>query len=189
MDDNNINLRLIEKVEQLESRYGRKFSNTQKILLSTDGSITAILDVLYGKIDFTTIEQHIEKASKEVAEHLNIKEGNEVASRIILMHKGNKPLIHALSYIPLERLSEDMELDLRSGEIPIGRILKKYQVESRREIKNIHIEKPNKFIKEIFNTDEDVLTRDYDIIKDGKIFMWIEEIFPVSYFNENISEY
>ena len=48
MDDNNINLRLIEKVDKLESSYGRKFSNTQKILLSTDGSITAILDVLYG---------------------------------------------------------------------------------------------------------------------------------------------
>lgn len=189
MDDNNINLRLIEKVDKLESSYGRKFSNTQKILLSTDGSITAILDVLYGKIDFTTIKQHIEKASKEVAEHLKIEEGNEVASRIILMHKEDKPLIHALSYIPLERLSKDMEFDLRSGEIPIGRILKKYEVESRREIKNIHIEKPNKYIEEIFNTDEDVLTRDYDIIKNGEIFMWIEEIFPISYFNENISDY
>ncbi len=189
MDDNNINLRLIEKVERLENTYGRKFSNTQKILLSTDGSITAILDVLYGKIDFTTIEQHIEKSSKDVAEHLNIEEGNEVASRIILMHKDDKPLIHALSYIPIERLTEDMEKDLRSGAIPIGRILKKYQVESRREIKNIHIERPNKYIEEIFNTNEDVLTRDYDIIKDREVFMWIEEIFPVSYFNENISDY
>ena len=49
-DKNEANKRLIEKMNDLEEDYGQEFSNTQKILLTTDGSITAILDVLYGKI-------------------------------------------------------------------------------------------------------------------------------------------
>ena len=44
---NEANKRLIEKINDLEKDYGQKFSNTQKILLTTDGSITAILDVRY----------------------------------------------------------------------------------------------------------------------------------------------
>ena len=62
-EDNNINVRLIEKINNLEESYGKTFSNTQKILLSTDGSITAILDVLYGKISLDTLQQHGNEAA------------------------------------------------------------------------------------------------------------------------------
>ena len=53
--DNDINVRLIEKINQVEEKYNQNFSNTQKILMTTDGSITAILDVLYGKIALKTL--------------------------------------------------------------------------------------------------------------------------------------
>ena len=72
-EDNNINVRLIEKINNLEESYGKTFSNTQKILLSTDGSITAILDVLYGKISLDTLEQHVEESTEENAELVNIE--------------------------------------------------------------------------------------------------------------------
>ena len=61
---NDANKRLIEKIDELENSYTKNFSNTQKILLTTDGSITAILDVLYGKIMLSTLEQHFEDADK-----------------------------------------------------------------------------------------------------------------------------
>ena len=64
-DKNEANKRLIEKINDLEKDYGQTFSNTQKILLTTDGSITAILDVLYGKITLDTLDQHLEKADEE----------------------------------------------------------------------------------------------------------------------------
>ena len=48
MNKNEANKRLIEKINTVEDSYPKNFSNTQKILLTTDGSITAILDVLYG---------------------------------------------------------------------------------------------------------------------------------------------
>ena len=42
IEKNEANKRLIEKINQVEEGYIKDFSNTQKILLTTDGSITAI---------------------------------------------------------------------------------------------------------------------------------------------------
>ena len=50
---NEANRDIMDKISRVEEEYGKTFSNTQKILLTTDGSITAILDVLYGKITLT----------------------------------------------------------------------------------------------------------------------------------------
>ncbi len=180
--DNNINVRLIEKINQIEDKYDKKFSNTQKILLTTDGSITAILDVLYGKIDLKTLDQHFEHANEESARYVNINKGDQVNYREIIMHKENQPLIYAISYIPIKRLSKEIKEDLIRADIPIGRILKKYNIESRREIKTIAIEKASDKLNKIYNTDEDFLVRDYTIIKDGEILMWIKEFFPITYF-------
>ena len=100
------------------------------------------------------------------------------------MHKDEQPLIYAISHIPLYRCSEEICSDLIRADIPIGRILKNYRIESRREINNIYIEKASDKLKEIFNTDEEMLARDYVIISNNEILMWIKEIFPISYFKE-----
>ena len=183
-DKNEANKALIDKINDVEKDYGKTFSNTQKILLTTDGSITAILDVLYGKITLTTIDQHFEDADEEHAKLVNVPVGEEINFREVIMHKGDKPLIYAISHIPLSRCNENICSDLIRADIPIGRILKNYDIESRREINGIYIEKPNDKLKEIFGTDEDMLARDYVIINNDEILMWIKEIFPVSHFTE-----
>ncbi|WP_409200025.1 chorismate lyase [Methanobrevibacter sp. DSM 116169] len=182
---NEANKRLIEKINEVEKNSANKFSNTQKILLTTDGSITAILDVLKGKIDLKTLDQHFQKSNEEVAKLLNIDENEEVNYREVLMHKNDSPLIYAISYIPLKRLNEDFKCDLIRADIPIGRILKKYNIESRREIKSIQIESSNSKLEKIFNTDANLLSREYTIIKDNEVLIWIKEIFPSTYFKEN----
>lgn len=184
MSKNEANRGLIEKIMDLEEQYGKTFSNTQKILLTTDGSITAILDVLYGKITLSTLDQHFEDADKSHAKLVNVDEGEEINYREVIMHREGKPLIYAISHIPLSRCSREVCADLIRADIPIGRILKNYNIESRREINNIFIEKPNDTLKELFETDEDMLARDYVIISNGEILMWIKEVFPVSYFTE-----
>ena len=182
--DNDVNVRLIEKINRVEEEYEKNFSNTQKILMTTDGSITAILDVLYGKIDLKTLEQHFEEATEESASLVNVDAGDEVNYREIVMHKDEQPLIYAVSYIPLKRLTKEIKEDLVRADIPIGRILKKYNIESRREINVIQIEKPSEKLKELYNTEEDFLARDYTIIHTGEILMWIKEFFTVNYFTE-----
>lgn len=181
---NEANRGLIDKINQVEKEYGRNFSNTQKILMTTDGSITAILDVLYGKITLSTLDQHFEDADKDHAKLVNVDEGEEINYREVIMHRDGKPLIYAISHIPLSRCTKDVCADLIRADIPIGRILKNYHIESRREIKNIWIEKPNDTLKELFGTDEDMLARDYVIINQDRILMWIKEVFPISYFTE-----
>jgi chorismate-pyruvate lyase len=184
MSKNDANKRLIDRINDLEQEYGKTFSNTQKILLTTDGSITAILDVLYGKITLTTLDQHFEDADSEHAKLVNVEEGTEINFREVIMNIDGKPLIYAISHIPLARCSKEVCADLIRADIPIGRILKNYHIESRREIRNIFIEKPNDTLKELFGTDEDMLARDYVIINNDEVLMWIKEVFPVSYFTE-----
>ena len=182
IDKNEANKRLIEKINDLETENSKQFSNTQKILLTTDGSITGILDVLYGKITLTTLDQHFEKADAEHAKLVDVNEGTEINFREVIMHKDKKPLIYAISHIPLERCSEDVCADLIRADIPIGRILKNYKIESRREVRKIYLEKPNETLKDLFNTDEEMLAREYVIINNDKVLMWIKEAFPISYF-------
>ncbi len=179
---NEANRTLIERINELEKEHSKKLSNTQKILLTTDGSITAILDVLYGKIALTTIDQHFEDADESHAKLVNVSEGDEINFREVIMHKNGRPLIYAISHIPLSRCSNEICADLIRADIPIGRILKNYHIESRREINNITIEKPNDILKELFKTEEDMLARDYVIINNDEILMWIKEVFPISYF-------
>ena len=181
-EKNEANKSLIEKINEVESNYGKEFSNTQKILLTTDGSITAILDVLFGKITLTTLDQHFENADVKHADLVNVCEGDEINFREVIMHSDDQPLIYAISHIPLSRCSDEICADLIRADIPIGRILKNYNIESRREIKNIYIEKPNSTLQDIFKTTEDMLARDYVIINNDNILMWIKEVFPVSYF-------
>lgn len=184
LNKNEANKRLIEKIDQVEKENNKKFSDTQKILLTTDGSITAILDVLFGKIDLSTLEQHTETATQEKAKLINAKFGDEINFREIIMCKKDKPLIYAISYIPLNRLTDEIKCDLMRADIPIGRILKNYQIESRREIKNIYIETPTEKLKELYNIEEEFLSREYVIIHKRDILMWIKESFPISYFTE-----
>jgi len=182
LNKNEANKRLIEKINAVEEAYDKDFSNTQKILLTTDGSITAILDVLYGKITLSTLEQHFEDASDETSKLINANTGDKINFREVIMHKDSENLIYAMSYIPLKRLTDEICCDLVRADIPIGRILKNYNIESRREINNIYIEKPNETLQKLFKTKEDMLARDYVIIHKNEILMWIKEVFPVSKF-------
>ncbi|BAW32173.1 MAG TPA: chorismate pyruvate-lyase family protein [Methanothermobacter sp.] len=171
---------IVEEIQRLERIIG-PLSNTQKILLATDGSITRILDVLFGKVKIRTLVQEFREANEKIADKLDIAIGEKINYRIVLI--GNKePLIHAISYIPLARLDNDFKEDLIRADIPIGKILRKHNIESRREVEKIDIEEPTSELKKIFQTDSLMLTRTYNIIHKDKILIRIKETFPITYF-------
>lgn len=181
MNGKEIDTNILNEIAKLEKNHD-KLSNTQKILLATDGSVTTILDVLNGKISIKTLVQQFEKADEKIAKLLNINENDDVNYRVVLMHKDGKPLIHAISYIPLERLDTNFKKDLIMADMPIGRILRKYNIESRREVNNVSLEKTNNDLKKLFNSNADLLSRDYNIIRNDEILIWIKETFPLDYF-------
>ncbi|MDR2545088.1 MAG: chorismate lyase [Methanobrevibacter sp.] len=174
---------IFKEVIKLENK-GYELSNTQKILLTTDGSVTTILDVLNGKIAIKTLTQQFEKADSRIAKILDIEENEEINYRVVLMHKDDKPLIYATSYIPLKRLEHDIKENLIKANMPIGRILRKYNIESRREIEAIGIEPKTDELLKLFNSNADLLTREYVIIRDNEKLVWIKETFPLDYFTE-----
>lgn len=175
--------KLNQRLREIEAQKGIEFSNTQKVLITTEGSITAILDVLYGDVSIFTLSRHFEKADKRTAELVNIDEGDEINYREVIIHRGGKPMIYALSLIVLDRCKEEAHKDITDGEIPLGKVIKKYNVESRRDIKKIYFEKPDATLKELFKTDEDFISREYTVIENDEIVIWTKESFPISYFS------
>lgn len=150
-------------MKQIEEAFG-KLSGVQKILLSTDGSVTEILDVLYGKTRIAVLEQKIIKTDNKTAKLLEVNENDEVIYRVVSIRKENLPLVHAESYIPLKRLSKDLKEELLASKEAIGRILKKQNAEIRREVLTMDVESLQ-------------LCRTYKIISREKTLMWIKEIF------------
>ncbi|MCL2334832.1 MAG: chorismate lyase [Endomicrobia bacterium] len=168
-------LNLFDKINKLEKSFG-KLSGVQKILLSTDGSVTDILDVLYGKTQICVLEQKIIKADNKTAKFFKINKNAEINYRVILIHKDNLPLILAESYAPLKRLDKNLKKELNASQTPIGRILQKQNMETRREILSMGIERGNS-AKELFKNTGPLLGRTYKIISGGEILIRIKEIF------------
>lgn len=173
---------IFDGIKEIEKTAG-KLSSAQKILLTTDGSVTAILDVLKGHVDINTLVQEFIPADEEMAKNLDIEEGETVNYRVVVI-RSNEPLIYAMSLVPLKRLDNDFKEDLIRADIPIGRILKKHNIESRREIKSVYVEDVNEELSDIFKTTSPMLSRTYNIIHHDEILIWLKETFPYSLFRE-----
>lgn len=171
-----------EIITELEQEHNVEITTTQKILLSTRGPITTVLDVLYGEVRLFMLDQHIDKADKDIAELLGLKEGDEIIYRNSLVFKNRRPLVYVMSYIPTARCTGAIIEDLIGGEVTTGRIIDKYDVETIRKINRIDIEKATPILTEIFKTDEDMLTREYTMTHRKKIVIWTKELYPISYF-------
>ncbi|MBQ6344705.1 MAG: DUF98 domain-containing protein [Methanobrevibacter sp.] len=172
------------KIKELEERYGIELSTTQKILLSIREPITIILDVLYGEVNLFMLGQHVEEANADIAKLLDLNEGEKVDYREVIVHKHGRPLVYALSYVPISRCSEKVINDLCKEKLTTGNIIEKYNVETLRRINNISIEEPTPQLQELFKTDENMLTREYVMVQHGKIKIWTKEAYPLSYFRE-----
>ncbi len=173
---------ILNGITSIEKGVG-KLSNAQKILLTTDGSVTTILDVIRGHVTIETLEQKFVQADNKMAKLLNIDEGDTVNYRVVVI-KTEEPLIYAISLIAVERLENDMKEDLIRADIPIGRILRKHNIESRREVKSVYFEDPSSDIKDIFKTKSIMLTRTYNIIHKDEILIWLLETFPYTHFQD-----
>ena len=175
---------LREMIARLEQEHNIKLSTTQKILLSINGPITPILDVLYGEVRLFMLDQHFENADKDIADLLGIDEGDEILYRNSIVFKHSKPLIYILSYIPKSRCSDRVINKLLEGKTTTGRIINESGHETIRIINDISLMKATPILTELFKTTDDMLTREYSIIHKGKIVIWTKEVYPLSYFKE-----
>lgn len=174
--------KIFNGIKKIEKEIG-SLSSAQKILLATDGSVTTILDVLKGHVNIRTLVQEFREADEETARLLDIKKGNTINYRVVVI-EGNEPLIHAISLIPVDRLDNNFKEDLIRADVPIGRILKKHNIESRREIKSVSLEETSPQLTNIFKSDVKMLSRTYNIIHKDQVLIWLKETFPSNMFTE-----
>jgi chorismate-pyruvate lyase len=145
-----------------------------RICSGTDGSVTLLLELLTGKTIYVkTLEQDVVKAEPEIARLLEVEEGDEVNNRLVTLSADSTVYVLARSLSAIKRMPKDVRSDLMRADIPIGKILREHKLETRRDILKME------FIHSDFFGDVPVLSREYKIIYNGKVLMWINECYPV----------
>ncbi len=171
-----------DRVHEIENEYNIRLSTIQKILLSIHGPIPSILDIVYGDVKLFVIKQNIETADKDTAKYLELDEGAELYYREVILHKRGTPLAFAKSIIPTERGTPEIIEDLNKKQKSTSAILYDHDVETSRKITKIELEKPTSTHKELFNSGDDLLTREFVMMHNKKIVLWSSESFPLSHF-------
>jgi beta-ribofuranosylaminobenzene 5'-phosphate synthase len=177
---------LRDRVQGIEARFG-PLSLQQTILLLTDGSVTTLLEAICGEeVAVRTLSQEVMPADAGMAESLAVPPGVMVNHRVVKLinSRTGEVLIYAVSDTPLDRLEADFRDDLMRADIPIGKIIRKHQIEVRREILDIGALKADDRLAAVFclPATETLLMRKYRIIRQGMPFMAIREIFPLRSF-------
>jgi beta-ribofuranosylaminobenzene 5'-phosphate synthase len=177
-----------EEIARLEEAVGR-LSPVQKMLLGTDGSVTCLLEVVTGSpVEIETLVQKVVAADELVSRELEVELGDEVNYRVVKLKNSatGETLIHATSFTPLKRLEDRFRTDLMRADVPIGTILKKHRIESRRDVLRARVLRDEVEMNRIFNvfSKEPMLSRDYKIIRHGQPLMAITETFPYNNFQD-----
>ena len=170
---------MMDALKRLEGEV--KLSSVHKILLTTDGSVTRILEAIGGeKVWVETKEQQIVGADEVVAGLLKVSEGEEVNYRVVELKNTKGTLAHAVSYTPLERLKPEFREDVMRRDKPIGKIMTELKMEARREINSIEVLEADAEMAEIFSIEPGalLLKRNYNIIHEGEVLLNITEVFP-----------
>jgi beta-ribofuranosylaminobenzene 5'-phosphate synthase len=169
---------MIDGLEEIEKKMA--LSPVQKILLTTDGSITQIFEALTGEeVSVETLLQKVIPASGEISKLLNISSSEDVNYRVVNLKNSKGVLVHATSYAPLKRIPSEFKEKITKADIPIGKIMKELKIEARREIVSCSVAAADEKLAGLFDVPEgsNLLKRNYNIIHKNEVLLNITEIF------------
>jgi chorismate-pyruvate lyase len=146
-----------------------------RLCAGTDGSVTFLLEALTRKpVEVVTQYQNVVRADSKMAGLLGIEIGQEVNQRAVILKAGGITYAYACSLAPLDHMPPNIREDLMRADIPIGKILRNHRLETRRDVSRIEVLGASDFFGP-----KPVLSREYRIFFNGKILMWINEVFPI----------
>lgn len=165
----------------------RQMSSFQRILLTTDGTVTEILEAqLWEAIRIVKLYQELTRTETAVP-YLNIPaETTALVRKVLLRGKcSHKNYIYAESIILPDRLDPKMREGLLSTQKPIGQLMLEARTETYREILSCKLE-PVEEIGKYYDipTDAKLISRTYRVFSNGQPIMLITEKFPESYFKD-----
>ncbi|MDJ0578171.1 MAG: chorismate pyruvate-lyase family protein [Xenococcaceae cyanobacterium MO_234.B1] len=162
-----------------------KLSTFQRIVLTTDGTLTEILEAyLFEKIRVVKLSEGIVSITQDISP-LEVKQGSEVIERKILLQGkiSRKNFIYAESILVTERLDEKFKDELLHSRTPLGRLWLEHKFETFKEIVDTAEETADKLSAYFPLKPEDkILSRTYRIFSKSKPIIMITEKFPASYF-------
>jgi len=164
-------------------------STFQRILLTTDGTLTDILEAyLFEQIQVVKISQNLIPIPKSLP-IMELAEGTDLIDRRILLQGriSRKNFIYAESILVPERLDDNFRHELFKTKTPIGKIWLEQKVETFKEILD-SAKEPAQGLAEYFNIEpnDNLLSRTYRVFTNGKPVMMITEKFPESYFLNSV---
>ena len=160
-------------------------STFQRILLTTDGTVTDILEAYsFEQIRISKLSEQIVLLDHEIPQ-IGLKQGTEVIARKILLQGkiSLKNFVYAESIIVPERLDDQFKEALLETKTPIGKIWFEQRVETFKEILETSKESSEE-LSIYFNIkpSDNLLSRTYQVVTNRKPVMMITEKFPESYF-------
>ncbi len=165
----------------------KELSPFQRILLTTDGTVTEILEAQFWE-PINLIKLFQEKRISDVdIPYLEIRSGTEILVRKILL-KGNDSktnYIYAESILVPEQLDASLQEGLINTDKPLGRLMIEAKTETFREILSCK-EEPAEELGQHFDqsADSTLISRTYRIFAEQKPIMLITEKFPETAFGK-----
>ena len=160
-------------------------STFQRILLTTDGTLTDILEAyLFEQIRVAKLSEAFVVTTADVP-LLEMGQGTEVIDRRILLQGriSHRNFIYAESIIVPDRLDELFRNELLKTRMPIGKIWLEHKVETFKEIVRSGREPAGELATYFDIAPGDyLLFRSYRVISNRKATMLITEKFPERYF-------
>lgn len=160
-------------------------STFQRILLTTDGTVTDILEAyLFEQIRVVKLSEEQIAIAQDIPS-LELKQGTEVILRKVLLQGkiSRRNFIYAESIVVPDRLEENFRDELLKTRTPIGKIWLEHKVETFKEILDSGKEPANDLSAHFtMESRESILFRTYRVISNRQSVMLITEKFPESYF-------
>ncbi len=154
----------------------------QKVLLTTDGTVTQLLELFTGApIKVRKLEQGVVQG--EQPQWLPTAAGERLLKRTILLCTEQQPMLYAESWFVIERMPPSMQQQLLHSDRPIGLLWREARMETYREIV-AYQRQPGGLLSRHFGLDAEaeLLARTYLIYHQHQPLGVITEKFPASYF-------
>ena len=162
-------------------------SSFQRILLTTDGTVTEILEAhLWEAIQIVKLYQECLETDASVP-YLDIGPHAPVLIRKVILRgkPSDRNYIYAESVVALDRLDDRLRHGLMETQKPVGQLMLEARLETFREILSCCYE-PAEEIGEYLGIAPDarLISRTYRVFADRQPFMLITEKFPETAFRE-----
>lgn len=162
-----------------------ELSILQRIFLTTDGTLTEILEIYLSEELQTVKLSEITEAVISDILSLDIMSGRKVIERKILLQgmSSMRNWLYAESLIIPDRLGKRFREELVTSGKPIGKLWRKYNTETFKDIVR-YFREPAGYLAEYFDIEKDdyLLCRTYRVFSKGMPIMMITEKFPDAYF-------